>query len=127
MIWTVQPDSAGNAHPHEPEAEAGEHRFDDRGDARRNALLDDQARLDAGEGIGFAHPSVASATLDLQFPTPAFGLAGVRVTKKSGSRGAHSHKTDQMSSDRYEVSKMDGPNIAICPPRARAKQSAIEG
>ena len=46
MIWTVQP-RARKCDPDQPKAEAVEHRLDDRGNARRSALLDDQARLGA--------------------------------------------------------------------------------
>ena len=43
--------AAGDAHAHQPIAEAFEHRLGDRGDARAQARLDDQARLGARRDI----------------------------------------------------------------------------
>ena len=105
-------------------AEAREHRLGDRGDARRNARLGDQARLHAGGGIGFGHPArVAFRNSRFSCPDADPACAAVQVTKRAGP-GGPTLKSRSDSSDRYEVSETDAPNIAICRLHARAKRSA---
>jgi hypothetical protein len=75
----------GNAYPHQPIAKSGEHRLDDRGDARRAPRLGDEPRL-----VGRQRSSAVVHRGDcvvLQRPV------WPQVIKKSGSRGEPTLKT----------------------------------
>ena len=75
-----------------------QHRLDDRGDTRRHALLDDQARFNTGEGIDrFGHLArCGSATLGLA-SARAPGVSGRAAgNKKERVPGGPLSKTDQI-------------------------------
>ena len=89
-------------HPHQPVAEALDHRLGDGRDAGRQPRLDDQPRFGlVGRGVAAAFACRAS-------------LAAILVTKKSGSRGTHSQNPFG-----YEGVLTDSGNIAISGPHAR--------
>ena len=54
---------AGNAHAHQPIAEAVEHRLDDSGDTRRPSRLGDQPRLGSAKAVGLRRPCCETLVL----------------------------------------------------------------
>ena len=111
---------AGDAHPHQPIAEARRapaRRSRRRAPPRPGSAIRRGSSPDASSISSFIRLMSLSSLLLFHSARPA--IRAIPVTKKSGSRGAHSQKPIG-STDRYEMSiAWTAANIAICLADAR--------